>query len=147
MKKSTESLLGDSGLGGVICLSSGFLLLEVLGEELLVGDVSFFTLNPSFLLFSLHDSLSSDSLLGDESLYGWCFVESLVSSLDLSSDNVLGDIVLLSKSECLSDVLGSLWSESSWSGLIGESWNVSLSLDENSKGNNGKIWAADASSA
>jgi len=82
----------------------------------------------------------------------WGLVEHLiVFALNLhgdgSSDNVLGDIILsLSEDESLSDVLGSLWSESSWSIGVGESSNLSLTLDEDLKGNDGKIWSADASS-
>lgn len=133
-------------------LIGGLLLLKVLGEELLISDMSLLRLEPSVLLGSLVDSLSSDSLLGDESLDLWGLVEHLiVFALNLlgdgSSDNVLGDIILsLSEDESLSDVLGSLWSESSWSIGVGESSNLSLTLDEDLKGNDSKIWSADASS-
>ena len=136
----------------LLSLIGGLLLLKVLGEELLISDMSLLRLEPSVLLGSLVDSLSSDSLLGDESLDLWGLVENLiVFALNLhgdgSSDNVLGDIILsLSEDESLSDVLGSLWSESSWSIGVGESSNLSLTLDEDLKGNDGKIWSADASS-
>jgi hypothetical protein len=102
---------------------------------------------PSVLEVSLEDGLSSDLLLGDESLDLWGFVESLVSLLDFSSDDVLGKVILsLSENESLSDVLGSLWSESSWSIGIGKSSDFTFSLNENLKGNNSKIWSTDASS-
>ena len=128
-------------------LGGSLLLLQVLGEELLVGDGGLLGFNPSLLLDSLVHNLSSDSLLGDESLDAWRLVEGLVTSLDLSSNNVLSDIILsLSENESLSDVVGSLWSESSWSLSIGKSGDVLISLDENLEGNNGKIWATDASS-
>jgi len=128
-------------------LGGSLLLLEVLGEELLVGDSGLLGFDPLLLLDSLVDNLSSDSLLGDESLDAWRFVEGLITSLDLSSNDVLSDIILsLSQDEGLSDVVGSLWSESSWSLNIGKSSNVLISLDENLKGNNGEIWATDASS-
>jgi hypothetical protein len=53
---------------------------------------------------------------------------------------------LLSKSEGSSDVVGSLWTESSWSLSIGESSDFTWSLNENLECNNSKVWAADASS-
>ena len=103
--------------------------------------------DPLLLLGLLVDNLSSDSLLGDESLNAWRLVEGLVTSLDLSSNDVLSDIILsLSENESLSNVSSSLWSESSWSLDVGKSNNVLISLDENLKGDDGKIWTADASS-
>ena len=133
--------------GWVSFLGGGLLLLQVFGEEFLVGDVSLLGLDPLLLLDSLVDELSSDSLLGDESLDGWSLEESLVSLLDLSSDDVLSNIILsLSENESLSNVSSSLWSESSWSLGVGEASDVLLSLDENLEGNDGKIWATDASS-
>ena len=86
-------------------------------------------------LSSLVDNLSSDSLFGDESLDSWSFVDGLVTSFDFSSDNVLSNIILLSEHESVSDVVGSLWTKSSWSFGIGESGNFTISLDENFKGN------------
>jgi len=59
--------LGNSGS----LLVSGLLLLEVLGKDFLVVLMSFFTCLPSLLLVSLHDSLSSQSDVGDESLNLW----------------------------------------------------------------------------
>jgi hypothetical protein len=141
---------GSSGLGD--SLIGGLLLLEVLGEELLISDMSLLRLEPSVLLGSLHDGLSSDSLLSDESLDLWGLVEDLiVLTLNLdgdgSSDNVLGDIILsLSEDESFSDVLSSLWSESSWSVGIGKSSNFTFTLDKDFEGNDGKIWSTDASS-
>ena len=141
---SWGSWLGGGGLG----LLGSLLLLEVLGEELLVSDMSLLTSLPSVLLDLLVDSLSSNSLLGDESLNLWGLVESLVSVDEFSLDNVLSNIIdLLSEGERLDDVVGSLWSESSWSLNVGESFDLGVSLDENLKGNDGKIWSANASSA
>ena len=82
----------------------------------------------------------------------WGLVEDLiVLTLNLdgdgSSDNVLSDIILsLSEDESFSDVLSSLWSESSWSVSVGKSSDFTLTLDEYLEGNDGKIWSADASS-
>ena len=54
---------------------------------------------------------------------------------------------MLSESKGLSDVVGSLWSESSWSVLVGESGDIRFSLDENLKCDDGKVWTGDASSS
>ena len=114
--------------------------------------MSLLRLEPSVLLDSLVNRLSSESLLGDESLDLWSLVEDLVLlALNLlgdgSSDDVLGNIILsLSEDESLSDVLGSLWSESSWSVGVSESSDLSLTLDEDLEGDDGKIRSADASS-
>jgi len=94
----------------------------------------------------LHESFSSVSLLSNKSLNLWALVESLITLLKLSSDNVLGNSIGLSEGESSSDSIGSLWSKSSWSLLIGEASNVLLSLNENLKSDNSKIWSADASS-
>ena len=114
--------------------------------------MSLLRLEPSVLLDSLVNRLSSKSLLGDESLDLWSLVEDLVLLAfnllgDGSSDDVLGNIILsLSEDESLSDVLGSLWSESSWSVGVSESSDLSLTLDEDLEGDDGKIRSADASS-
>lgn len=143
--------VGSLGLEGSLefSLLLGLLLLQELGEELLVGDVSLLGCLPVGLLGGLVLNLSSDSLLGDESLDLWGLVEGLVRSLllgELSSNNVLGDIVLLSKGEGSSDGVSSLWSESSLSWGISDTWNFFLSLLENLECDDSKIWSADASS-
>ena len=124
----------------------GFLLLDVLGEDLVVLCLVILGLLKLLNLCSLDELLSSDSLLSDESLNLGGFVESLISLFDFSSNNVLSDIVLLSESEDLSDVVGSLGAESSWLISIGDTFDFSISLLGDSEGNNGKIWAANASS-
>jgi len=147
-------LLGWGSWGGNLWLNnwggflgSSLLLLQVLGEEFLISDVSLLGFDPGLLLVSLGDDLSSDSLLGDESLDAWRFEEGLVTNFNLSSDDVLSNLILsLSEDESLSNVIGSLWSKSSWSVAIGKSDNVLISLDEDLKGDDGKIWAANASS-
>ena len=112
-----------------------FLLLEVLGEEFLVRDVGLFVGFPGVDSGVLGDDLSSNSLLGDESLDVGGFVENFTigsSGLSWSSDNVLSNIIGLSNNESFSNVSSSLWSESSWSFGIGESFNFSISFDEDS---------------
>ena len=123
--------LGDDGNFDLL---GGLLLLKVLGEEFLVSDSLLLTILPSLLLGSLVDNLSSDSLIGNESLDAWALVEGLVTSDECSSNDVLSDIILLSEGKGLSDVVSSLWSESSGLGLIGESGDIVLTLNENLKG-------------
>jgi hypothetical protein len=127
-----------------------FLLLEVLGEEFLVRDVGLFVGFPGVDSSVLGDDLSSNSLLGDESLDVGGFVENFTigsSGLSWSSDNVLSNIIGLSENESFSNVSGSLWSKSSWSLGIGEAFNFSISLDEDSKGDDRDVGSNDASSA
>ena len=125
-----------------------FLFLKIFREELLVSDVSFFVWFPGINSVSLVDNLSSNSLLGDESLDVGGFVESFSILLsNLSSNNVFSDIVSLSKNESFSNVSGSLWSKSSWSLGVSETFNFTISLLENSKCNDGKVSSTDASSA
>lgn len=60
------------------------------------------------------DSLSSESLVGDESLDLRGLNSGLLAFLlDLSSDNVKSDVVILLQVEELSDVVGSLGTKSS----------------------------------
>ena len=139
-------LLGDGSLGSVLLLVGSLLLLEVLGEELLVSDVSLLGGLPGVNLALLEESLSSDSLLGDESLDLRGLVEGLVALLDLSADNELGDIVDLSKSISLSDLTGSLGAKSSGLIRVGETSNFAGTLLEDLKGNDAKIGTADATS-
>ena len=136
-----------SWLGGFL---GSFLLLEIFGEEFLVGDVSLLVGFPSINSGVLVDDLSSNSLFGDESLDVGGFVENFTitgSGFSWSSNNVLSDIIGLSENESFSNVSSSLWSESSWSFGIGESFNFSISFDEDSEGNDGKVGTTDASSA
>lgn len=146
------SLFGGSlglnllGISSVLLLVSSLLLLEVLGEELLVGDSVLLTGLPVLNLGFLVDGLSSESLLGDESLDLGGLEESLVALLDFSSDNVLSHVILLLEHECFSNVVSSLGSESSGLGGIVESLNFLLSLDNGFKSNNGEVGSGNASS-
>lgn len=125
---------------------SSLLLLEVLGEELLVVDVSLSAGLVVLNLVSLVDSLSSESLLSDKSLDLGGLEEGLVALLDFSPDNVLPDVVFLLEEESFSNVVGSLGSESSWSGGISESGDFLLSLLDDLEGNDSEVWSANATS-
>jgi hypothetical protein len=86
-------LLGFSG-GFTDVLS--LLLLDVLGENLVVLGSVFSLLLEAFDLASLGENLSSESLLGNESLDLGRLVEGLITLLDFTSNNVLSNVVCLS---------------------------------------------------
>ena len=125
-------------------LVSGLLLLEVLGEELLVSHVRLAGLLPGGDLALLVVGLAAESLLSDESLDLGGLVEGLVTLLDLSADNVLGHIVLLAESEGLTDGASSLGTESSGSLNISEASNFAGALLENLEGDDAQVGTADA---
>jgi len=142
-------------LGG---FESCLLLLKELREEFLISNMSILGGSPSVLLHLLIKSLSSESSLGDKSLDLRSSVEDSVFLgfftillfgdllLNLSHDDVLSNIILLSKSERLSNVANSLWSESSWSLRISESWNLTLTFNQNFEEDSSKIWSTNATS-
>jgi hypothetical protein len=138
--------LGSEGLIIMFVFVMGSLFLDVLGEDLFILGLGLLFLLVSLLLLLLVDSLSSESLLSDESLYFRGFVEGLVTFLDFSPDNVLSDIILLPESEHLSDVVGSLGSESSWLVTISNTLNLTFSLLGDLKSNHSKIGSTDAAS-
>lgn len=138
--------LGSKGLIIMFVFVVASLFLDVLRKNLIVLGLGLLFLLVSLLLLLLVDSLSSESLLSDESLYFGGFVEGLVTFLDFSPDNVLSDIILLSKSEHLSDVVGSLGSKSSWLVTISNTLNLTFSLLGDLKSNHSKIGTTDASS-
>jgi hypothetical protein len=135
-------LLVDLFFLGVESLS----FLDVLREHLIVLHLELLLGLEGVESGSLDELLSSDSSLSDESLDLGSLVEGLVLPFDLSLDDILPDIVLLSEGEHLSDVVGSLGSESSGSLAVGKTFDFCLSLLDNLEGNDSKIWAADATS-
>lgn len=149
MSSDTTRSLSSGGLSwlGLSSLSGGLSLLNELRKKLLVlgGVLS------GFLGFGdsgvLHGLLSAEALLSNESLDLWSLPEGLVSSLDSSVANVLAWVILLLvKVEEGDDVRLSLLLESVWTLNIGNTSDVLLSLLDNTEGNNGKIWSADATS-
>lgn len=122
----------------------GLSLLDVLGKNLVVLGLEFLGLLEAVDLCALDELLSSQPLLGDESLDVGGLVESLVTLLDFSSHNVLSHVVGLPESEHLSDVAGSLGSESAGLGVGGDSVDFGLTLLDDLEGNNCKIGTADA---
>lgn len=133
----TASSLFGGGSGFFLLLLGSFLLgslfLDEVGEKFLVLGLGVFGELVSLELDLFHDLLSADSLVSDESLDLGGFVEGLVTFLDLTTDNIFANIIALSETEDLSDGGGSLWSKSSWFLAISDSWNVSITLLDNSQ--------------
>lgn len=151
-KLSRVSLLRGSGSGGgglrllVLGLVGGLLLLEVLGEELLIGLVGLAGGLPRGELALLVVGLSAEALVGNDALDLGGLVEGLVALLDLAADNVLGDIVLLAESESLSDLASPLGTESARLLVVSEASNLAGTLLENLEGKDAKVGAGDAAS-
>lgn len=123
----------------------GLLLLDTLGQQLgVLGGGVLLDLGVSELLGS-ETSLSLQSLRGDETLDLWSLGVGLVALGDLTSDDKLADVVLLGQAEELSNVVGSLWSQSLWNGLVGEALDFLLALLEDHQAQDGQVWADDAS--
>ena len=152
---SSGGLSSDGGAhnrgGGTLSLVLDF--LEVVSSFLDESGKSFFVLSSEFLLSLvsqdlslLLDYLSSKSSLSDKSLDLGGLVESLITFLDFSSDNVLSNIISLSQSEDLSNIVSSLRSESSGLITVSNTFDFSLSLLNDSESNNSKIGSTDASS-
>lgn len=71
----------------------------------------------------LVDSLSSQSSISDQSLDSWGFVSDWLAFLfNLSSDDESSDIIVLAQSEELSDLGGSLGSESLGELVVGQTY-------------------------
>lgn len=136
-----------TSLGLFLLLGSlgGLLLLDVGGEELLVL--------LGVLLGSLETvgsclddgSLAADSLLGDETLDLGGLVESLVSALDLTANNVLADIILLLvKSEGLDNVVSALHAESVGALDVGHTSDLAVTLLGNAEEDRANVGSDDA---
>ena len=122
------------------CLS----FLDVLGEDLVVIGSELLGLLEALNLSLLGELLSSESLLGDESLDLGALVEGLVALLDFAADNVLSHVVVLAESEHLADVAGSLGSESAGLVVGGHTFDISVTLLDDLEGDDSQIRAADA---
>lgn len=121
------------------------LFLGVLREELLVllhGLLGVFVavLDSSDALL-----LASQTSFGDQALDLGGLVESLVLTLDLTTNNVLANIILLLvKSESLDDVVSSLGTESVGASDVGDTIDVLLSLLDNTELDGSEVGAVDA---
>ena len=133
---------GGSGSGGGVLLC--FLFLGVLGKELLVLLVGLLGVLVAVLNFGLVELFASKTGLGDQALDLGGLVESLVLSLDFTTNNVLANIILLLvESECLNDVVSSLGTESVGAGNVGDTIDVFLTLLDNTELDGGEVGAVD----
>lgn len=153
---------GDGGLSffllGVLSMSSFLsvgnfflvfsgLLLSVFFEDLLVVSLGLSGSFPSGLLVGLVDSLSSESVVSDQSLdLGGLSSDGLAILFDLSSDDESSDIIILSQSEELSDLGGSLGSESLGDLVVSQTFNIGFTLLGDRESDDGKIGTNDAAS-
>jgi len=93
------------------------------------------------------DSLSSESFGSDESLDLWSLGSWLLSFLsDGSSNNVSSDIIVLLEVVEFSDLVGSLWTQSSWDGFVGQTSDVLLALLHDNEGKDSEISTDNAAS-
>lgn len=125
-------------------LGSNLPFLDVLGEDLVVIGSELLGLLEALNLGLLSELLSSESLLGDESLDLGALVEGLVLLLDFAADNVLSHVVVLAESEHLADVAGSLGTESAGLVVSGHTFNISITLLDDLESDDSQIRAADA---
>jgi len=123
---------------------SGLPFLDVLGEDLVVIGSELLGLLEALNLGLLSELLSSESLLGYESLDLGALVEGLVALLDFAADNVLSHVVVLAESEHLADVAGSLGTESAGLVVSGHTFNISITLLDDLESDDSQIGAADA---
>ena len=124
---------------------SGLPFLDVLGEDLVVIGSELLGLLEALNLGLLSELLSSESLLGYESLDLGALVEGLVALLDFAADNVLSHVVVLAESKHLADVAGSLGTESAGLVVGGHTFNISITLLDDLESDDSQIGTADAS--
>jgi len=124
------------------------LLFNVGGEELLVLSSSSFGCFPSALSLLSDDALSAETFLSDETLDLGGLEESLVSALDLTTNNVLAHIILLLvESEGLDNVVATLLSESVGAFNIGNTFDFFVALLHNSQEESSNIGTDNAATA
>ena len=131
-------------------LSSGLdevlLLLEVVGQDLLVLGLLLLGMLVPVLLDLLDQLLSSDSSVSHQSLDLRGLGDDLVAHSDVSLDDVLGHIVLLLQVEHLSDLASSLRTSSSGLLLVSQSRHVGVALLDHGQRDHSQVGSADASS-
>lgn len=120
--------------------------MQTLSQQLSVLRSSVSLLSSVVDLLGLQSSLSLQSLRSNQSLDLRSLGVSLTVLLNGTSDNVVSDVILLGQTEELSDVVGSLRTQSLWGGDIGQTLNVGLTLLDNGKGNDGQVLVDDTAS-
>ena len=140
------SLGGSSSLIGLLGGSSAgsLLLLDVLGEELLVlGSILLGGLE-AVELNALSDLLAAEALLGDQALDLGGLVVGLVTTLDLATGNVFAHVVGLAEAEHGSDVSSPLLEEARTDILVGAAGDLLVTLLHDLERDDGKVGAGDA---
>ena len=134
-----------SHLGGLgSSVAAGLLFLDVLGKELLVlGGVLLGRLEAVEFLALAH-LLAAETLLSDEALDLGGLVVRLVTTLDLTTGNVLADVVGLAEAEDGRDVSSSLLEEAGGDLLVGAAGDLGVTLLHDLKGHDSKVGASDA---
>jgi hypothetical protein len=121
-------------------------LVQTLSQQLGVLSSSI-SLGLSVLnLQGLQVSLSLQNLWSDQSLDLWSLGVLLLTLDNLSSDDVLSNVILLGQTEELSDVVSSLWTQSLWNLDIGQTLELTVTLLDDNKGQDGKIWTNNGTS-
>ena len=98
LPNSRASTLGGSGsslVGLGLGVTGSLLLLDILGDELLVLGGLLLGCLEALKLLSLDELLAAEAFLSDEALDLGGLVVSLVATLDLALGNVLANVVLL----------------------------------------------------
>jgi len=119
------------------------------GHELSVGGLGLLARLQSASGGSLLASLSLKSHWRNKSLDLWRLgarLGVLLVGLQLSSDDKVSHIVLLVQVEELSDLVGSLWSESSVDNGVGQAGDVVLALSHDNGGEHAQVVVDDATS-
>lgn len=130
--------LADLGLLSLLLADTLGQKLSVLGSSVLLG-LGIASLKGSDVPLALETLRSNKTLdLGSLGV-------GLVSLDNLTTNDILADIVLLGETKELSNVVGSLGSESLGKRSISKTGNISLSLLNNHKGKNGKVSSDNAS--
>jgi len=119
------------------------------GHELSVGGLGLLARLQSSSGGSLLASLSLKSNWRDESLDLWRLGSRfgvLLVGFELPSDDKVSDIILLVQVEELSDLVSSLWSESSVNDGVGQAGDFVVTLSHDNGGENAQIVVDDATS-
>lgn len=137
-------LLDGRGLNLVSVVGVGLLLLEELGEDLVVLGFLLLGLLVPVELDSLEHLLPPDALLGDQSLDLGRLVERLVTLLDLSAHDILSNVVLLPEGEDLPYGRGAFGAKSPGLVSVGDALDLLITFLDDSQGDNCQVRSADA---
>ena len=126
-------------------MTSGLLLLDVLGQELLVLGGGLLGGLEAVGLLSLDEGLSTEALLGDEALNLGGLVVSLVTALDFTTGNIFAHVVLLFvEAEDGGDVVLSLFEEAGTNVLVSAAGDFLITLLHDLQGDDTEVGASDA---